>query len=279
MTRGVHTDRSGIGPLAGRRILVTRAADQAGEMVAALRELGGEPRLCPTIAILDPPDFAALDAAVDALDRFDYLILTSTNAVDAFMRRLLARRGESAVPASLCVVAVGPKTAEALQAYGLRADLVPDDYRAEGVVGLLAGRVAGKRILYPHAELARDLITSELGRHGAQLTAPIAYSSGPPAEAAARLRQALDDGLDLLTFTASSTARNLVALLDEPWRSRALRIPVAAIGPLTSRTCRELGLHVVIEPPDATIDALLAAIVDYYATAAQSGSVQRSNGP
>ncbi|MDT8440058.1 MAG: uroporphyrinogen-III synthase [Desulfuromonadales bacterium] len=266
MTRGVATGTPAAGPLAGRRILVTRAADQAGEMVAALQALGAEPCLCPTIAILDPPDFTEFDAALDALDRFEFLILTSSNAVDACMRRLTARRVEPAALAALCVVAVGPKTAEALQAYGRQADLVPDDYRAEGVVALLAGRVAGKRILYPHAELARDLIISELGRHGALLTAPVAYRSGPPPEAADQLRQALADGLDLLTFTASSTARNLVDLLDEPWRSQAQQIPVAAIGPLTSRTCRELGLRVVIEPPAATVDALLAAIVDYYAT-------------
>lgn len=252
------------GVLAGRRILVTRAAEQAAELSAALAALGAEAVVVPTIAIVAPPSYDELDQALEGLDRIDYLLLTSVNAVEVLFGRL-AVLGMTLQPLTgLQTVAVGPKSAAALAAHGVTADLVPDDYRAEGVIALLKDRVRGKRLLYPKAALARDLIPAELAAAGAEVIAPLAYASAPPGDAAGRLQEALAEGLDLLTFTASSTVQNFVALLDADRLALARAIPVASIGPLTSATAQELGFNVVVEPENSTLEELVAAIGAYF---------------
>jgi uroporphyrinogen III methyltransferase/synthase len=249
---------------AGQKVLVTRAGDQATALTAALSEIGVEPIVVPTIEIIPPASFAELDQAIAELDRVDYLILTSVNAVNAFFDRL-AEQGLSVLSVSaLQTVAVGPKSAEALAQRGIDADLVPKDYRAEGVVSLLKDRVSGKRLLYPKAALARDLIPAELTAAGAEVITPIAYASTPPVEAAEKLQKALADGLDLLTFTASSTVQNFVALLDTKSLILAKQIPVASIGPLTSETAKKLGFNVTVEPKSSTIDEFVKAIRNYF---------------
>jgi uroporphyrinogen III methyltransferase/synthase len=251
-------------PLFGRRILVTRAADQAGPMVEALLAHGAEPVLCPTIGIVPPPSHDELDAAIGELQATDYLILTSVNAVAAFFERLAATGKDARALTGVMLVTVGPKTADALQAHGLRADRIPASYDAEGVVALLRGKVAGKRILYPRAALARDLIINAFTAAGATVIAPVAYASAVPAEAAGMARQALTEGLDLLTFTASSTVRNFAGLLDAAELARARAIPVAVIGPQTAAAARQLGFTVVVEPTDATVEAMIETITVYF---------------
>ncbi len=253
-------------PLAGRRVLVTRAAEQALPLVTALDALGVEPVQVPTIEIGPPASFAELDQAIAGLDQFDYLVLTSANAVDAFFDRLVQQGLGPVALSGLKTVAVGPKSAAALVARGVEVDLVPDDYRAEGVVALLKEKVSGKRLLYPKAALARDLIPEELTAAGAVVTAPVAYASAPPVDAAEKLQQALADRLDLLTFTASSTVQNFVDLLDAASLAAARLVPVASIGPLTSTTARKLGFNVVVEPDTSTLDALVEAIRRYFET-------------
>ena len=248
----------------GQKVLVTRAGDQATALTAALSEIGVEPIVVPTIEIIPPASFAELDQAIAELDRVDYLILTSVNAVNAFFDRLVAQGHSPQALSAIQTVAVGPKSAEALAERGVTADLIPQDYRAEGVVALLKDRVSGKRLLYPKAALARDLIPTELTAAGAEVIAPIAYASAPPVEAAEKLQKALADGLDLLTFTASSTVQNFVALLDTESLILAKQIPVASIGPLTSETAKKLGFTVTVEPKSSTLDELVKAIRNYF---------------
>lgn len=251
-------------PLFGRRVLVTRASEQAPALIDALSKLGAEAIVVPTITIIPPPSFTELDQAISELDQIDYLLLTSVNAVSAFFDRLTSQGHNTNALAGLQIVVVGPKSAEALKLYGVRADLMPKDYRAEGVVALLKDRVSGKRLLYPKAALARDLIPAELSAAGGKVIDPVAYTSAPPADATGKLQQALADGLDVLTFTASSTVQNFVDLLDADHLTRAKKIPVASIGPLTSETARKLGFNVVIEPSDSTLDDMVEAIKDYF---------------
>jgi uroporphyrinogen III methyltransferase/synthase len=251
-------------PLFGRRILVTRAADQAAAMADQLAELGADPVLCPTITIVPPPSYAELDAELARLAHTDYLLLTSSNAVETLFARLGAAGLDARALAGITLVTVGPKTAEALAACGVHADRIPTEYQAEGVVALLCGEVAGKRILYPRAALARDLIIRELTAAGATVAAPLAYASAVPAGAAATARAALSAGLDLLTFTAASTVRNFAQLLDAAELTRAQAIPVAVIGQQTARAARELGFTVAVEPPAATLEAMVAAIANYF---------------
>ena len=247
-----------------RRVLVTRAAEQAPDLTQALRKLGVEPVVVPTIEIVAPTSFEELDQAIAELDHTDYLILTSVNSVTAFFDRLTALGHDINALAKLQTVAVGPKSAEAITARGVKADLVPEDYRAEGVVALLKEHVSGKRLLYPKAALARDLIPAELTAVGAEVIAPVAYASAAPADAAQKLRMALVDGLDLLTFTASSTIQNFVDLLSDENLTLAKQIPVASIGPLTSATAEKLGFTVVFEPDNSTLHDMVEAINKYF---------------
>lgn len=251
-------------PLCGRRILVTRPAEQAAPLVDGLAALGAAPVAVPTIAIVPPADYAELDGALAGLAGTAYLVLTSANAVAAVFARLQAAGRDARALAGVTLVTVGPKTAEALSARGLAADRLPATFDAEGVVELLRGEVAGRRVLYPRAELARDLIVRELTAAGAQVAAPLAYASAPPPGTADKLREALAGGLDLLTFTAASTVRNFAALLEAEQLAAARRIPVAVIGPQTAAAARELGFTVAVEPVEATVPAMIAAIADYY---------------
>ena len=248
----------------GQKVLITRAGDQAIALTAALSEIGVDPVVVPTIEIVPPASFVELDQAIADLDQVDYLILTSVNAVNAFFDRLVAKGHSPQALSAMQTVAVGPKSAEALAERGVTADLIPQDYRAEGVVALLKDRVSGKRLLYPKAALARDLIPAELTAAGAEVIAPIAYASAPPVEAAEKLQKSLADGLDLLTFTASSTVQNFVALLDTESLILAKQIPVASIGPLTSETAKKLGFTVTVEPKSSTLDELVKAIRNYF---------------
>jgi uroporphyrinogen III methyltransferase/synthase len=251
-------------PLFGRRILVTRAADQAAPLADQLRGHGAEPVLCPTIGIVPPASYAELDAGIARLAETDYLVLTSANAVAAFFARLTAAGRDARALVGVTLVAVGPKTAEALAVRGVHADLIPASYDAEGVVALLRGEVAGKRVLYPRAALARDLIVTELAAAGATVAAPVAYASAPPADAARVVITALAGGLDLLTFTAASTVRNFAALLDTGQLAQARTVPAAVIGPQTAAAARELGFTVAVEPAEATLEAMVEAIVEYF---------------
>lgn len=251
--------------LSGRRVLVTRSAEQAPALAAALAKLGAEAVVVPMIAIVPPPSFVELDQAIAEIEQIDYLVLTSVNAVNAFFDRLAEQGQAINTLTRLHTVAVGPKSAEAIAARGGSVNLVPKDYRAEGVVALLKDRVSGKRLLYPKAALARDLIPAELAAAGAEVIAPVAYASAPPADAAEKLQRALADGLDLLTFTASSTVQNFVSLLDSESLALAKQIPIASIGSLTSETARGLGFNVVIEPDSSTLDDMVEAIALYFA--------------
>ena len=250
--------------LDGKRILVTRSAEQAPALCDALAGLGATPVAIPTIAIAPPPSFEDLDRAIADLGKTDYVILTSVNAVEAFCSRLSILGIDNQALNALQLVAVGPKSASALVERGLKADLVPDDYRAEGVVELLRDMVRGKRLLYPKAALARDLIAKQLRAAGAEVIDPVAYTSSPPAGAAEQLKKNIEQGLDLLTFTASSTVENFIKLLDGNSLEKARAIPVASIGPLTTATASKLGFKVVIEPVNSTLDDMVDAINNYF---------------
>ncbi len=249
----------------GKRILVTRSAEQAPILSQALARRGAFPVVVPTIEIVPPQSYAELDQAIAGLADVDYLVLTSVNAVKAFCDRLATLGMDTDCLKNLKTVAVGPKSAAALAACGLHADMIPDDYRAEGVVRLLGDKVAGKRVLYPKAALARDLIPAELGSAGANVIAPVAYGSAPPADASKKLKQALAQGLDLITFTASSTVDNFVKLLDPANLASAKQVPVASIGPLTTQTAKEHGFKVDVEPENSTLDDMIEAIARYFA--------------
>jgi len=253
-------------PLFGRRILVTRTAEQAGEFTSLLEADGAQVIESPTIHLVPPESWAPLDGAIEDLPGFDWLILTSVNAVHTFFDRLAEKGLDARALAGCRICAVGPKTAEAIRSRGIYPDLIPNDYKAEGVVAAFAAKeMSGRRVLFPRADRARDLIPRELTRMGAEVIDPVVYRNIIPETLPEGLSEALEEGVDCATFTSSSTVENLHALLGEERFRRLLKnVAIASIGPITSATCRKLGLTVTIEPKEYTLSALTNAITCHF---------------
>lgn len=243
--------------LAGKRILVTRPRAQAAGLIDRLAALGAAPILFPTIEIGPAADYGPLDSAIRQLANYHWLIVTSVNGVAAFWQRLaaLGRAGQP-LPQQLRVAAIGPATAAALQQHGVRAALIPDEYVAEAILDQI-GEVAGLQILLPRADLARELLAEELARRGAVVNEIAAYRTRPAAPDPAGLA-ALRQGVDAVTFTSSSTARNFVALAGREIGSAR----VACIGPITAQTARDLGLPVHVVARAYTSAGLVMALIE-----------------
>lgn len=250
-------------PLFGKRIMVTRAAVQAGEFSGMLSLRGAEVIECPTIRLVEPEQWQPLDEALGGLSSYDWIVLTSANAVRCLFRRLDSLGLDARALAGCRVCAVGPKTAEKIKGFGITADMVSRDYKAEGVVAEFSRLdIRGARILYPCADRARDLLPRELTAMGARVDAPIAYRTVLPERLPAEAVFALEKrSVDCITFTSSSTVRNLASMLGEDRMLDMLKgVAIASIGPVTSRSCRALGLKVDVEPAEYTLAALTDAI-------------------
>jgi uroporphyrinogen III methyltransferase/synthase len=254
-------------PLAGRTIVVTRAAAQAPRFVTLLEAAGASVLEAPTIAIEPPASWAPLDAALDALDGFRWVIFTSVNGVGMVGRRLSERGLDWRGIAGKRVAAIGPATAEALAACGVRADAVPGEYRAEGLVERLRTEVApGDGVLLPRAAKTRDVLVRELAALGARVVEVPVYQTRRVTDAGARLREALAAGrVAAVTFTSSSTVRHFAEMFGDDERRRWFpALTVASIGPVTAATAAEYGLRTVIMPADYTIPALARAIEAHF---------------
>jgi uroporphyrinogen-III synthase len=281
--------------LQGIRVLVGRAKHQAGKLSAQLRKLGASVIEVPFIEIRQPRSFRPLDQALQSLndDKYDWLILTSVNGVEAMWDRMKQRRsgyqvmtregheftraekraGKNAASAAggrLRIAAIGPATKEAIEERGLRVDVIPKEYVAESVVRSLKKKVKGKHVLLVRAKVARDVIPRELRRAGAHVDVVEAYETVVPKSSHHRLQNLLknpDRRPDVVTFTSSSTVRNFVELLgtgrgrERPHHTSLAGIRMASIGPVTSSTLREFGLPVDIRAKEFTIPGLVAAIV------------------
>jgi uroporphyrinogen III methyltransferase/synthase len=254
-------------PLFGRSILVTRGSDQAGEFSSQLTRLGAKVYGCPTIRITPPKNYDDLDQALRELDKFHWIIFTSYNSVSHFFDRLSEHSLDTRALGTCRICAVGPKTAAALSTFGVRADLIPSDYKAQGVVAAFAELdISAKRVLFPRGDRARDVIPEELARMGAQVTAPIAYSNETPDQIPVESLLALEERrVDCVTFTSSSTVQNLATILGENRFLRLLDgVRIASIGPVTSKSCRDLGLEVHVEPAEYTLDALATKLIGHF---------------
>ena len=255
-------------PLFGRSVMVTRGADQAGEFTGQLERLGARVYGCPTIRITPPDCHDDLDRAIQELGGFHWIVFTSYNAVQYFFARLSHHGLDTRALRNCRVCAVGPKTAAALATFGVRADLVPADYKAQGVVAAFAEMdITGQRVLFPRGDRAAETIPGELAGMGAQVAAPIAYANETPEEIPAESLRALEERrVDCVTFTSSSTVNNLASILGENRFLHLMEgVQVACIGPVTSKSCRELGLEVHIEPAQYTLDALAAELIGHFA--------------
>lgn len=261
-------------PLQGRRIVVTRAREQSDTLIERLRALGAEPIPCPAIAIAPPPDFAPLDAAIARLHEYDWLIVTSANGVRALVERMTALGRDPSMPAGLAIGAIGPATAQELAKHGLEARFVPTAYVAEAILAEI-GDVAGRRILLPRADIAREALAAGLRERGAVVDEIAAYRTvpGPGApELAGRLRA---QAIDAITFTSSSTVRYLLDGLEAAGLDRAdargllTGAAVVCIGPITAGTAREEGLRVDAVAREYTAEGLVEALVEWFGQAAR----------
>jgi uroporphyrinogen III methyltransferase / synthase len=253
-------------PLSGRRILITRSPDQAPEFAELLREQGAEVVQVPLIRFGPPDSWEVADGALDRLSRFSMILFTSANAVEFFLGRLAERGHDTRSLERLRLAAIGPGTARALEDRHLRPGPIPDRFVAEGLLALLEGEsLEGKEILIPRAQEARELLVEELEKRGARVTVAPVYRTARADENRDELISALRRGLDMATFTASSTVRHFMDLLgpDAPGLTRGIRI--ACIGRITAETARALGLVPDVIPEKSTVLDLTSAIVRYFA--------------
>jgi uroporphyrinogen III methyltransferase/synthase len=245
-------------PLFGRRFVVTRASEQAGVLAEKLRSLGADVAELPAIAIRPMDDYSALDAAIEKLPSYDWLVFTSVNGVRFFFERLDgSRRDTRDLPARIC--AIGPATRRELEKLHLKVDLVPEEYVAEALVRAFENcGMQGKRVLLARAAAARELLPGELRRLGASVDVAPAYRTVVPEDAAERARDVFARKPDWVLFTSSSTVRNLVTIAG---REALDGVKVASIGPVTSETARSLGIEVNVEAKPYTIDGLIETVL------------------
>lgn len=250
------------GPLVSRRVLVTRAAHQAGRLSAELRAFGLSPVEVPLLEIRPPASFDPLDQALRNLANYHWLILTSANTVAALVDRARTLSLDlSALAARVQIAAIGSATAQAADESGLPPTLLPTAYVAESLVEALGPQAAGSRILLARAATARDVIPDALRAAGAIVDVVDAYQNGIPASAPAQLRAALEQGIDAATFTSSSSVTHLAQVAKEAGISFPLvGVPAVSIGPITSQTLRELGWPPAAEADPHDIPGLAAAV-------------------
>jgi len=246
------------GPLSGRFVLVTRPGEQAQELRELLTALGAAVLEQPGITVSDPSDWSPVDAALEHVEDYDWLVFSSSNGVKRLLDRLLLRGGSLEQLASVKLAAIGPGTAAELVRYGLAVDIVPQEYRAESLADALAPHAAGKRFLLARASRGRQVLPEQLSAAGGIVEQVVVYSTNDVVTAEPQVAAALAaEQIDWVTVTSSAIARAIVALFGEQLRKARL----ASISPVTSQTLRELGYPPAAEATEYTMAGLVAAMV------------------
>ncbi|MCH5276900.1 MAG: uroporphyrinogen-III C-methyltransferase [Desulfovibrionaceae bacterium] len=254
-------------PLFGRAVVVTRAREQASDSVARFAALGARVIQFPTIEVRPLADQTGLDTALDQLSAYTWIIFTSVNGVRFFRERLEARGLDARALAGLKVAAIGPATATAVRALGVRPDFVPERYVAESAAeGLLALGAATGRVLLPRAREAREILPETLRRAGAEVDVVPVYETAPALGDRDEVLRLLNEGrLDCITFGSSSTVRNFLAAIPADLLKAHPETRLACIGPVTARTLACSGLRADIQPGEYTVPALVRAVADAFA--------------
>jgi uroporphyrinogen III methyltransferase/synthase len=259
-------------PLTDRTVVITRAENQASEFVTELEHYGAQVIVCPTIEIRELDSYERLDEAIDHLYGYDWLIFTSVNGVDYFFQHLKARDRDASDLDELKVCAIGEATADRLRDLHVHVDVIPEEFKAEGVFTALERFLGGPQalknlnVLIPRASVARDYLPKALEQAGARVDVVPAYRTSLPANLErGRVAAMLSGSADCIAFTSSSTVRNLAKLFDTQDLSAPLAgVVVACIGDITATSAAEYGLRVEIQPQQFTIPALARAIADYF---------------
>jgi len=254
-------------PFFGKRILVTRSREQASDLSERLRDLGGVAVEFPTIEVIPPESWADIDHCAAHVAKYDWIIFTSVNGVKFFLERLFALGFDIRDLKGPRVCAIGPKTAEALEALKIRVDFVPSEYRAEAIfAGLRNEDLKGKRILIPRAKIARDVLPEELGKAGSLVEVLEVYRTIRPEANAEEVKDWLKEGtISAITFTSSSTVSNFVEMIGVPEaRQLTAVVPVGSIGPITADKARSFGIQTTVMPEEYTIPALVEALAEFF---------------
>jgi uroporphyrinogen-III synthase len=255
--------------LAGRRIVITRAPEQADEVARCLTNAGAQVSLLPMVRFVEAADTAELDRAIAMLDQFDWLIFTSANAVRFFLARCRAQNRWPGPTRPLCAV-VGQATRTALEKQNLRAAFTPTESSAVALTAEMAGALTGKHVLVPRSNLAGDELVAALRSAGATVTAVVAYDTAMPESLDAAVLETIRHGdTDAVVFFSPSAFQFFSGTLGgEALHGLGGRVAFAAIGPTTAATIREAGVQAVVEAADASADSLVAALERYFTSRA-----------
>ena len=255
-------------PLFGKRILVTRAKEQAGAFTDLLADLGGQAIEIPTIKIADPDSFDALDRALERLENgpgYDWIIFTSANGVEYFIERMKNLDKDIRILAGSKIAVIGPATARAVKKLLMNIEIMPKEFVAEGLIDEFDREgVEGKSILIPRAKVARNILPDTLRQMGAEVDVAEAYQTVLDNDAALRIKELLAEGIiDIATFTSPSTIDNFAKLVGSDLQRLIDGLAIAVIGPVTADAVKKLGLNVDIVAGEYTIPGLVEAIVEY----------------
>lgn len=249
-------------PLLGQTIAILRPDEQADPVVDQVVELGGNPLVIPMIEIVPPADWSAVDAVLPRLGEFQWLVFTSVNGVRSLLGRLWESGGDARRLASTRIAAIGPATAEALREFGLRADLVPPEFRAESLAAELGPHINGQRVLWARANRGRDVLPEAIQAAGGLLESVVVYENHDVTELSPSAQTALEGGeVNWIAVSSPSIARNLLRLLSPVARERlGILTRIAAISPVTAEAARDAGLPVDVVAEAYTWPGLLDAI-------------------
>jgi uroporphyrinogen III methyltransferase/synthase len=257
-------------PLFGHRVLVTR---EHAEGFERLEELGAEIIEFPTIEIVPPESHEELDSSIERVTTYDWLIFTSRNGVKYFFRRYFEKDRDIRDLRGIKICAVGSKTAQEVRKYGLKVDLIPEEFRAEGLIEMFskaqnAEGVAhsklfkGMRFLLPRAENAREIFPEKVREFGGEIDVPVAYRTIKPESRGKRLRRFLKEGrISIATFTSAATFHNFREIMGEDAETLLKGVAIAVIGPVTAKAIEKAGLHADVMPREATIEAMVEEII------------------
>ncbi len=249
-------------PLFGRGVVITRPERQVDDLARLLAAQGASPIAFPTIRIEPPSDWRELDKALERLEIYDWLIFTSANGVHFFFERLREKGGDVRRLKGIKICCIGPATAAQIESRGIRVDLVPGEFIAEGILKSFASMdLAGRKILIPRAEKARDVLPQGLRRQGAEVDVAVTYRTMNSGRKKEELQRFIDAGeVDVITFTSSSTVTNFVEIMGADYVLPP-SIKIACIGPVTAATAKKAGFSIDIEQEQYTMDDLVQSLV------------------
>jgi uroporphyrinogen III methyltransferase/synthase len=248
-------------PMFGHRVLVTREHSTGFE---SLEELGAEIIEFPTIEIVPPDDYGGLDAAIAQIHSYTWIIFTSANGVRYFLRRFFEKERDIRDLKGIKLCAIGTKTAGEIKRYGMKVDLIPEEFRAEGLIEEFArgGNLKGVKFLLPRAEVAREVFPEKVKELGGEIDVPVAYRAVKPELHGKRLKRFLKEGrITIATFTSAATFKNFVELIGSDAFDLLKGVSIAVIGPVTAKAIEKAGLKVDIMPNESTVEAMVEEII------------------